>query len=220
MDPDRSGLIPSLWQKSRLGYVDYVEWALDAGMFLFKRKDAVFANAGQPFRDFLERGFQGQRATVADFKLHLNTLFPEARLKNTIEVRACDSLPSELAMAVPALFTGILYDARALDEAEEIASTFDYETVEAARPRLIRVGLAASIGDRPAAPLAERVLEIAMGGLERRGRRDEHGRDERRYLETISALASTGRSPADTLTSGLHDEGPFSPSELIRRTRI
>ena len=38
------------------------------------------------------------------------------KLKNTLEVRACDSLPASLAMAVPALFTGLLYDARALGQ--------------------------------------------------------------------------------------------------------
>ena len=220
MDPARSGLIPSLWHAPNPGYVDYVEWALDAGMFLFKRGERVVANTGQTFRDFLANGFQGERATIADFKLHLNTLFPEVRLKNTIEVRGCDSLPSELAMAVPALFTGLLYDTRALDEAEALAAPFAYETVEAARPELIRAGLAAKIGGVPAQRLAERVLEIAQGGLERRGRRDEQGRDERHYLDVLIALNAAGRSPADTLTAGLEGAGPFSPAELIRRTRI
>jgi glutamate--cysteine ligase len=220
MDPERSGLIPSLWRKANPSYRDYVEWALDAGMFLFKRGARVFVNAGQKFRDFMAHGYQGERAKVADFKLHLNTLFPEARLKNTLEVRGCDSLPSELAMAVPALFTGILYDARALDQAEALTSPFAYETVEAARPELIRLGLGAKIGAVPARSLAERVLEIALGGLERRARRDEQGRDERRYLDALVMLNSAGRSPADTLSAGLEGTGPFSTAELIRRTLI
>lgn len=219
MDPHRSGLIPSLWKRDT-GYRDYVEWALDAGMFLFKRGERVVANTGQTFRDFLANGYQGERATVADFKLHLNTLFPEVRLKNTIEVRACDSLPSELAMAVPAIFTGIFYDARALDLAEELADSFDYDAVEAARPELIRHGLSATLGGVRAQELAERVLEIAQGGLERRARKDERGRDERRYLELLSSLVAAGRVPADTLTAGLDENAPIAPAELIRRTRI
>jgi len=62
-----------------------------------------------------------ERATFGDWKMHLNTLFPEARLKSTLEVRSSDSLPSRLGCAVPALFTGILYDDQALSEADAFA---------------------------------------------------------------------------------------------------
>ncbi|HTQ02879.1 MAG TPA: glutamate-cysteine ligase family protein, partial [Polyangiaceae bacterium] len=117
MDPSRSGLIAPLWRLERPTYRDYVEWALDAGMFLFKRGERVLKNTGQTFRAFLADGFEGERATLEDWRLHLNTLFPEARLKNTLEVRACDAQSRELTRAVPALFTGILYDERALAEA-------------------------------------------------------------------------------------------------------
>jgi glutamate--cysteine ligase len=123
-------------------------------------------------------------------------------------------------MAVPALFTGVVYDERALDEAEELGRSFDLETAEAARPELIRVGLAAKIGGRPAQPLAERLLETALGGLERRARRDAEGKDERRYLELLASLTAARRSPADTLIEGLEGQGPFAPAELIRRTKI
>jgi glutamate--cysteine ligase len=66
MDPDRSGLIPSLLRHPKPGYREYVEWALDAGMFLIKRGARVIANTGQKFRDFLANGYQGERATFAD----------------------------------------------------------------------------------------------------------------------------------------------------------
>src|SRR3954465_6125314 len=76
MDPSRSGLIPSLWSPGKKTYRDYVEWALDAGMFLFKRDNKVIANTGQTFRAFIKDGFEGHKATLNDWKLHLQTLFP------------------------------------------------------------------------------------------------------------------------------------------------
>ncbi|HEX6766617.1 MAG TPA: glutamate-cysteine ligase family protein, partial [Polyangiaceae bacterium] len=220
MDPSRSGLIPSLWKAKSPGYADYVEWALDAGMFLFKRGDQAIANTGQRFRDFMRDGFEGHRATLADFRLHLNTLFPEARLKNTVEVRACDAQRLELSMAVPALFTGILYDERALAEAEELARPFDYETVEASRPALVRDALRANIGRAPARGLAERLLDIALGGLDRRARRDESGRSERAHLEPLVALVSRGECPADATAAGLDVGAAIDVSEIVRRTRF
>ncbi len=93
MDPSRSGLIPELWEKERPSYRDYAEWALDAGMFLFKRDGQVIANTGQTFRSFMKDGFADHRATLADWKLHLQTVFPEARLKNTLEFRPATRCP-------------------------------------------------------------------------------------------------------------------------------
>jgi len=220
MDPARSGLIPPLWKRGRLGYRDYVEWALDAGMFLFKRGDRVLKNTGQSFRDFMAHGFQGERATIGDFRLHLNTLFPEARLKNTLEVRACDAQRGPLAQAVPALFTGILYDSRALAEAETLAMSFELETVEAARPELVKRALSARIGDRSAQELAMELCTIALGGLERRARLDSEGRDERRFLEPLAELVASGRSPADVTAEGLAVGEEVSVAELIRRTSL
>lgn len=220
MDPARSGLVQKLWQAEPLRYLDYAEWALDAGMFLFKRGERVFANTGQTFRDFWENGFEGERATVADWRLHLNTLFPEARLKNTVEVRACDAQRLELSMAVPALFTGVLYDDRALEEAEALVRGFDYETVEASRPALVRDALRARIGDTPARALAERLLDIAGGGLDRRARLDAAGRTERVQLEPLVALVARGECPADDAARGLAPGTLVSVSELIARTRF
>ncbi|HEY8945651.1 MAG TPA: glutamate-cysteine ligase family protein, partial [Polyangiaceae bacterium] len=75
MDPSRSGTIRPLLEAARPRYEDYAEWALDAGMFLFKREQRVYTNSGQTFRDFLANGFEGERATLGDWRLHLNTLF-------------------------------------------------------------------------------------------------------------------------------------------------
>jgi glutamate--cysteine ligase len=220
MDPDRSGLIPALLRVPKPGYRDYIEWALDAGMFLIKRHGRPVTNTGQKFRDFMQNGYQGERATFGDWKLHLNTLFPEARLKSTLEVRSSDSLPSRLGCAVPALFTGILYDDRALAEAESFARELDVDTLLQARPELVKHGLDAQLGGRPMRQLAERVLEIANGGLSRRNVRNERGEDERVHLALLTSLIQRGKTPADVLMEGLRLDAAPSIAEIIQRTHI
>jgi glutamate--cysteine ligase len=220
MDPTRSGLIPSLWGKTKPSYRDYVEWALDSGMFLIKRDGQVLHNTGQTFRAFMADGFEGHRATVADFKLHLQTLFPEARLKNTLEVRGCDSLPADLAMAVPALFTGILYDHRALDQAIELLAPLDLATMNRDRPALIREGLTAPLGGKPAVTFAQSLFEIASSGLSRRGRRNAQNEDERRFIKPLERLLSKAEAPADDLTRGLAPGATLTPAEAIARCKI
>lgn len=220
MDPDRSGLLPQLWRAADLRYRDYVQWALDVPMFLFKRGANVIANTGQTFRNFLRDGYQGHRATPSDWKLHLNTLFPEARIKNTLEVRACDSLPTPLACAVPALYVGLLYDERALDQAEALALSLEHRDLAAARPALVEQGLAPRIGARPARDIALELLEIARSGLGRRGRLSAQGNDESVHLARLAELTETGRSPADVLTEGLSNDAPDLTREIVARTRI
>jgi glutamate--cysteine ligase len=220
MDPSRSGLIPALWSKAKLGYRDYVEWALDSGMFLFKRNGEVVANTGQTFRAFLKDGFQGHRATVADFKLHLQTLFPEARLKNTLEVRGCDSLPAQLSMAVPALFTGILYEPRAFEAARALAEPLTLDIVNRDRPSLIREGLTAPLAGKPAVELAQSLFDIARAGLARRARRNAQNEDETRYLKPLEPLLSRAQSPADWLTHGLAPGATVTAADVIERCKI
>jgi glutamate--cysteine ligase len=220
MDPTRSGLIPRIWQATKPRYHDYVEWALDSGMFLFKRDGKVVANTGQTFRAFIKDGFEGHRATAADFKLHLQTLFPEARLKNTLEVRSCDSLPSHLSMIVPALFTGLLYDARALDQAAELLSPLTLDVMNRDRPALVRQGLTAPLGEKRAVDYAQSVYDLASSGLSRRGRRNAQNEDERRYLKPLERLLSKAECPADDVARDVTPGTTLSATEIIARCRI
>jgi glutamate--cysteine ligase len=219
VDPDRTGLLPSLWKESAR-FADYVEWALDAPMFLFKRDGHAVANTGQRFRDFLDNGFDGHRPTLGDWKLHLNTLFPEVRLKKTIEIRAGDAQSTNMACALPALWTGIFYDDKALDEAEALVAGWTHDEVVELRPRVWREGLRAEFRKTPLASLARQVMALAEGGLERRARIDpSSGKDERIHLRRLTRLVDGGRTPADALLEGL-DREKDPQAAIVERTSL
>ena len=206
VDPDRAGLVPQLWKKAAR-FDDYVEWALDVPMFLFKRDGHAIANTGQTFRSFLKGGFEGHHATLDDWKLHLNTLFPEVRLKKTIEIRGGDMQSTDLACALPALWTGVFYDDAALGQAEALVEDWGHDEIAELRSRVWREGLRATFRNAPIAAVAEQVLAIAEGGLERRARIDAStGEDERVYLTRVRSLVGEGRTPADALLEGLEHE--------------
>jgi glutamate--cysteine ligase len=220
MDRSRSGLLERFWSDRNLCYGDYIEWALDAGMFLFKRHGEVIPNTGQSFRDFLRRGFQGHRATMSDWKLHLNTLFPEVRLKNTLEARSADAQPAQTLMSVPALWVGLMYDPSALDRAEALAHRFGLEAVRDARPSLIESGMRASIGGKTVAELGAELLEIAHHGLVRRGRTNAAHQDESIYLDPLMRLVHDGDSPADRLRRRLLALPTIGPGDIVEAIRI
>jgi glutamate--cysteine ligase len=219
VDPARQGLLKDVMERGSR-FVDYVEWALDAPMFMVKHGAEVIENTGQSFRSFLKHGFKGVRATRADWETHLNTLFPEVRLKRTIEVRGADSLPGNLICALPGLWTGILYDSRAFDEADELSASFTFDELTSLRPEISKLALAATFRGKPLASYAERLLAIAMGGLERRAKLNKNGKDERVHMQHMATLIEKGFAPADALAEGLSNADGDLRREILARARI
>ncbi|MEM1417946.1 MAG: glutamate-cysteine ligase family protein [Myxococcota bacterium] len=218
VDPDRTGILPFLWADDA-GYRDYVEWALDAPMFMVKRGAKVIANTGQTFRDFMAHGYEGATATLDDWESHLNTLFPETRLKKTIEVRQADGQGTEMLCALPALWKGLLYDDRALAAADAMSAAFAPEELEGLRVAVAEKGLGAELRARPLLDWALELLELAEAGLERLGHLNGRGDDERIHLRPIRALLERGQSPADALLEQVGAERP-AVAEVIAVSRI
>jgi glutamate--cysteine ligase len=202
VDPDRSGLVPRMLEQGR-SYADYVEWALDAPMFMLKRGNEAIDNSGQRFRDFWKNGFQGQHATMGDWQTHVNTLFPEVRLKRTIEIRSADSQRLDLAAALSALWTGIYYDQTALHAAEALTADFTAAELTSLRDHVWKDGLAAPFRGKPLSALAEHVVAIAHAGLARRGLKNAAGQDETVVLAPLSNLVARGMTPADAVLEQL-----------------
>ena len=210
VDPDRQGLLPQLFRPGAT-FQDYVEWALAAPMFLVLRDGAVIENTGQTFRSFLQDGFQGHRATMDDWVTHLNTLFPEVRLKRTLEVRGGDSQPADLVMGPAALYTGIFYDDRALAEVEAIVESFDAAELTTLRREVCEGGPRAVFQGRPCGEVAQRLVEAARGGLSRRNRPNDRGQDETLFLQPLEARLASLRCPADELLDAYAGAGGGEP---------
>jgi glutamate--cysteine ligase len=218
MDRDRSGLLPFAW-KDRLSYVDYVQWALDVPMFLVKRDGKAYYNTGQTFRAFMDNGFQGVKARYEDWVSHLTTLFPEVRLKGTLEYRGADQQRPEMVFALPALWKGLLYDEDSFRGIERLIDPWPFSEVQRQRDALARHGVRTKFMGRDAVDWAGDVLELAEAGLRRIGDVNEDGEDEATLLRPVRALLEQGRCPADLLLEEVADEMP-SPQAVIGAARI
>lgn len=218
MDPDRSGLLPFAW-KDQPRYVDYVEWALDAPMFLVKRGRQVHYNTGQTFRAFMSEGFAGLQATYGDWVTHLRTLFPEVRLKNTLECRGADVQRPDMLFALPALWKGLLYDDASLRALEAMTDHWSYPEVERQRDSLARKGVQTRFMNRDAVDWAGEMLELAEAGLRRLGDANHEGDDEAVLLRPLRALLERGRCPADVLLQEVDSDAPTRDA-VIRAVAI
>lgn len=218
MDPDRSGLLPFAWQ-DHPRYVDYVEWALDAPMFLVKRGGRVYRNAGQSFRSFMNDGFQGVMANYNDWAIHLSTLFPEVRLKSTLEYRGADAQNKQMSFALPALWKGLLYDEQSLGGLESLVDSWSYPEVEKHREAFARHGVRTRFLGREVSDWAGEVLELAEAGLTRLNARDHVGHDESVLLQPLRALLERAQCPADVLLDEIPDDLP-ARADIITLTQL
>lgn len=218
VDPDRCGLLPFVFEPD-FGYRHYVEWALDVPMFFVVRGEEYHPANGISFRQFLRDGLGGLRATLADFDLHLTTLFPDVRLKQIIEVRGADAVPAGLTCALPALWKGLLYDAESRAEAWELVAHTSQEEREAARGDVARRGLAAAFAGRPVAELASELARISRDGLRRIGHAGYRGPDEVPFLDPVFEQLEGGESPGQIVLGCWEGRWAHSVDRLIEYAR-
>jgi len=193
-DPDRCGMLEFVFDEG-FGYRDYLEWALDVPMFFVVRHHAYRSAHELTFRRFMESGFEGERATLADWNLHLTTLFPEVRLKQIIEVRGADSVPRDLICALPALYKGLLYDEQARIEATDLVADWGPAERKEALEGVALVGLDARVAGERILERARPLVEISAGGLDRLVAAGLAEENEDVFLEPLRAIVKDGRSP-------------------------
>ena len=185
------------------GFERYVDYMLDMPMYFVYRDGRYIDAAGQSFRDFMVGrlpALPGATPTMSDWIDHLTTAFPEVRLKQFLEMRGADAGPWAQVCALPALWTGLLYDGAALDGAAALVADWSDADREALRRDAPRLGLASRIrGGGSLRDLAVAVLELAQAGLQRRARLDGSGEDEGHFLATLIETAQSGRTPAERL---------------------
>ncbi len=206
VDVRRTGMLPFAFEDG-MGFERYVDYALDVPMYFVYRRGVYFDVAGASFRDFLTGrldALPGERATMEDWALHLTTLFPEVRLKRYLEMRGADGGPWRRLCALPALWTGILYDTAALDAAWSLVKSWTAEERQTLRDAVPRLGLGTPFRNMSVRDIAEEAVAISRGGLKARGVTGPLGDDETVFIETVEETVRRGRTPAEDLLERFH----------------
>jgi glutamate--cysteine ligase len=189
-DPDRCGILPLAFEDVDV-FEAYTQWALDVPMFFVHRERYVAAH-GVTFRQFLRNGFDGARATLDDWALHLSTLFPEARMKGYIEVRSCDAGSAPMVVALGPLCRGFLYDTDARAAATALTDGLDIAQRDQLTVEVARHGLRATLPDgRRVADLARELVAISEAGLR------AQVPEELPFLDPVREIVDSERTQAD-----------------------
>ncbi|GIW42496.1 MAG: glutamate--cysteine ligase [Candidatus Binatia bacterium] len=208
-DPQRSGFLPFVFSDTA-SFDDYVRYALDVPMYFIVRERWIDMTA-YTFRQYLERGYEGHRATLADWHAHLTTLFPEVRLKRYVEVRCFDCQMPELALAAPAICKGVLYSRGSLEAAWELVKAWTWEERLELWHEVHRSAMRAKVRGLTVRDLCGELLEAARLGLVDRGAQEEVV-----YLEPLFDLVRKGVSPAEEVRRRWSSEWAEDPEQLVR----
>ena len=204
-DPARTGIPRRLFEPG-FGFADYVEWALDVPMYFVVRNGIHIDCAGASFRDFLAGRLPqlpGERPRLADWELHLSTLFPEVRLKRFLEMRGADAGAPEWICSLPALWKGLLYDDESRAEAWGMVADWRWEEVEALRRRVPEQALSARFRDTTVLALCRRMVTIAEAGLRRLDPPDAR-KSEAIFLTPLIEALERGTTQAEELLDLYH----------------
>lgn len=186
------------------GFQSFVDYALDMPLLGLYRNGTFVNVEGATFRDFLDKGLSrlpGEKATIADWENHLNTIWPEVRLRRFLEMRGADNGPPEMIKALAAFWTGILYDPQALDAAYAMVCNWNQADREYLRDVVPQHGLQAPFmyGQSSVQELAKNAIALADAGLKRRAILNAEGQDESVYLKPLQGIAASGITQAQKL---------------------
>jgi glutamate--cysteine ligase len=203
LDDARTGTLPFAFEQG-FGFEAWVQYALDVPMY-FVYRDGKYVDAlGMSFRSFLKGqlpALPGEKPTLSDWADHLTTIFPEARIKQFLEMRGADGGPWRRLCALPAFWVGICYDQSSLDAAWDLCKGWSAEQREAIRVAASVDGLQAKVDGIVMADLARELVAIAEAGLKARGKTGAGGMvpDETHFLNALRETLETGMTPADEL---------------------
>ncbi|MGY9052059.1 MAG: glutamate--cysteine ligase [Rhodobacterales bacterium] len=210
LDADRTGTLPFFFEDG-MGFQRYVDYALDVPMYFVYRNGKYIDALGQSFRDFLDGklpALPGEMPTMSDWADHLTTCFPEARIKQFMEMRGADGGPWRRICALPAFWVGLMYDTSTLDAAWDLCKNWNLEIREEMRIKASVDGLQATIGDIKMIDLVSEVLKLSQAGLTERARSGAGGiiPNEAHFLNALQESVDTGMTPADELLEKYHGE--------------
>ena len=115
-------------------------------------------------------------------------LFNDVRLKNFIEIRPADALPTSLAVAYVALVKGLFYDEGSLAKMEKLFGEQNESAIEQAKTSLQVNGFDGEAYGKNASDVAKELVSIAALGL---------ASSEQHYLKPLQIIAENKKSLAD-----------------------
>jgi glutamate--cysteine ligase len=220
-DPARSRVIP-LMLREDFTIDRFIEWALTLPMMHRGAADGRRLRvASVPFSTLLAEGFEdGTKPDMQDWRDHLKFIFPDVRLRDTLEVRAVDGPPYFALGAVPAFWSGLTYHAPSRAAVLDLLQGITPEQHLLALDDIARRGMDAKLGGRPVRKLAAELLRLSELGLRARIAAGLEKEETLSYLEPLKEVVRTGETFAEQVLALRHSDPEGFPQKFVSTYRI
>lgn len=164
MNQDRVGTIPGSLSPG-FSFADYADYILSREAILVPDEQAPEGwryVANQTFDEV----YAHREMTDVEIEHALSMVWPDARLKNFVEIRPADAMPIEYCLAYAVLIRSVFYNDCNLDVLDSMLGTVDEEQVRQAKQELMRLGYGAQVYGRPVEFWADLLMVLASGTLE------------------------------------------------------
>ena len=186
MNQDRVGTVPGSLLPG-FSFADYADYIMTRGAILVPDADEVHGwryVADQTFDEV----YADREMTRAELEHALSMVWPDARLKNFVEIRPADAMPLPYALAYAALVKAVFYSDRNLNALDALLIDVDEEHVHQAKEALMKDGYAAEVYGHIADFWADELISLAKAEL------DE---SEQSYLKPLADLVAERVTLAD-----------------------
>ena len=202
-DIDRCG-IKEIFINKNFSIEEYVDFALDVPNYFLEIDNNYVDTTKYSFNQILKRQTNNNLIDNHDLSLdnwvnHLSTIFTEVRLKSYLEVRGADAGKWEMICALPAFWTGLLYDEENLNILWNETHKWNYSDIMDLYKNVSKEGLKSKFQGESIYNYCQYLLKLSSKGLERRAFLNKKNRDEQIHLETLKKIVSSQKTPADIL---------------------
>ena len=186
MNQDRVGTVPGSLAPG-FSFSDYADYILSREAILVPDAENPSAQRYVANATFDEL-YADREMTRAEIEHALSMVWPDARLKNFIEIRPADAMPFEYALAYVVLVRALFYSDRNLGVLESLLANVGEDDVRQAKEALMDKGYGAQIYGRPAEFWADLLMVLATGNLDA---------GEGIYLEPLASMVRYRTTLAD-----------------------
>lgn len=202
-DQERCG-IKNIFLNKNFTIEEYVDFVLAVKNYFLKINGKHVDTTQYSFLELLNKStndsnLNDYNLSITDWINHLSTIFTEVRLKSYMEVRGADAGKWEMICALPALWTGILYDEENLDILWQETNDWPHDEILNLYKDVPVYGLQSEFMNKKVYIEAQRLLDISISGLNRRGYLNSNGQDESIHLDKLKSIIKDQKTPADVL---------------------
>ncbi len=210
-DKERCGIKRNFLSKD-FTIEEYVDYVLGVRNYFLKINGKHIDTTQYSFLQILEKKtndttIQDYNLTISDWINHLSTIFTEVRLKSYMEVRGADAGKWDMICALPAFWTGILYDEDNLNSLWSQTEAWPKEDILELYNDVPKKGLQSNFMGKDLSKIGTWLLDISATGLNKRGFLNSDGQDESIHIEKLNRIIQEKKTPADVLIDDFKKTG-------------